>query len=311
MKKIAVRVLAVFLYYVLPILALTGQEKPAVIEADDPLLGTWVNSDYDVRIFENIAKIIISADGIKLDYLKISDTGPLSKTILTIEETWTDTDGNRWYKIQALTVEYPFPLEEPFKRYILAKVNEAGNIYEHLSADDMYPKDMNDLQAEPGHVSRSHGIWYKQQLAQEGSEKQSQEELGQPPGEDAYESGYLDGQRDGTGNKNWLISGLFLGPIGVMLPWVFGTKVPGGNLIGRSPEYVEGYTKGYKNQAGAENFLYSMKGCGIFTGVALTIGAGYYIYNETNGGDPANCMAGAIDAVFGDAVRKACSQLLR
>ena len=123
----------------------------------------------------------------------------------------------------------------------------------------------------------------------------AQEESEQPPEEDTYDSGYFAGRRAGagTGNKNWFASGLFLGPVGVILPWVFGPKVPGGNLIGKSPDYVEGYAKGYKEIAGQENFLYSLKGCGIFAGVAATIGAVYYI-NENSEELSQQCLSSLI-----------------
>ena len=129
-----------------------------------------------------------------------------------------------------------------------------------------------------------------------------QEESEQPPEEDTYESGYIAGKRDAKGDATWICSGLYLGPIGVVLPWVVSPKVPGGNLIGKSAEYVEGYTKAYRKKVKKVNFGFSLIGFGIFAGSVL--GLAYAWKNEVQcsgleslGSDPSNdCLPSPLHA---------------
>jgi len=86
-----------------------------------------------------------------------------------------------------------------------------------------------------------------------------------------YNQGWLDGQADAEGNGVWILSGLLLGPIGIILPWVINPKVPGARLIGKSASYVEGYTEGYQKKAKPKNFYYSLIGFGVWA-VAAVVG---------------------------------------
>jgi hypothetical protein len=86
-----------------------------------------------------------------------------------------------------------------------------------------------------------------------------------------YNQGWLDGQADALGSGVWILSGLLLGPIGLILPWVINPKVPGARLIGKSVGYVEGYTAGYRQKAKPKNFYYSLIGFGVWA-VAVTVG---------------------------------------
>jgi hypothetical protein len=84
-----------------------------------------------------------------------------------------------------------------------------------------------------------------------------------------YNQGWLDGQADAEGSGVWIVSGLLLGPVGIILPWVINPKVPGARLIGKSLGYVEGYTAGYRNKAKPKNFYYSLIGSGVWAVVAV------------------------------------------
>ena len=70
--------------------------------------------------------------------------------------------------------------------------------------------------------------------------------------------GWLDGQFDAKGNGIWILSGLLLGPIGLILPWVINPKVPGARLIGKSISYVQGYTAGYQKAAKPKNLRFEI-----------------------------------------------------
>jgi hypothetical protein len=84
-----------------------------------------------------------------------------------------------------------------------------------------------------------------------------------------YNQGWLDGQADAEGSGIWIVSGLLLGPIGIILPWVINPKVPGTRLIGKSVGYVEGYTAGYRKKTKPKNFYYSLIGFGVWAVVAV------------------------------------------
>jgi hypothetical protein len=85
-----------------------------------------------------------------------------------------------------------------------------------------------------------------------------------------YEQGKLQGEMDARGQAVWILSGLLLGPIGLILPWIINPRVPGANLIGKSVEYVTGYMDGYRHQAKPKNFLYSLVGFAVW-GVAAVV----------------------------------------
>jgi hypothetical protein len=73
-----------------------------------------------------------------------------------------------------------------------------------------------------------------------------------------YFSGLAAGHSDARGSGVWVLSGLNLGPTRLILPWVIGTEVPGGNLVGKSAQYVGGYVDEYQSKAKPRNFQYSL-----------------------------------------------------
>jgi len=78
-----------------------------------------------------------------------------------------------------------------------------------------------------------------------------------------HASGLAAGQRDARGSGVWVLSGLNLGPTRLILPWVIGTEVPGGNLVGKSAVYVGGYVDEYQSKAKPRNFQYSLAGVAV------------------------------------------------
>jgi hypothetical protein len=79
---------------------------------------------------------------------------------------------------------------------------------------------------------------------------------------------------DARGQAVWILSGLLLGPIGLILPWVINPRVPGANLIGTSAEYVAGYMDGYRHEAKPKNFLYSLVGFAVLAAAAVALAVG-------------------------------------
>lgn len=89
-----------------------------------------------------------------------------------------------------------------------------------------------------------------------------------------YQMGRLQGEVDARGQAVWILSGLLLGPIGLILPWVINPRVPGANLIGKSAEWVAGYMDGYRHEAKPKNFLYSLVGFAVWGAAAVALAVG-------------------------------------
>jgi hypothetical protein len=71
--------------------------------------------------------------------------------------------------------------------------------------------------------------------------------------------GKRDGQQDAEGNRLWFLAG-FLGVVGLLLAYVVEPDVPTGHLIGKSPQYVQGYIEGYQKKARNKNMTYAAYG---------------------------------------------------
>jgi hypothetical protein len=118
-----------------------------------------------------------------------------------------------------------------------------------------------------------------------------------------YELGKLQGELDARGKAIWILSGLLLGPIGIILPWVINPHVPGANLIGKSPEYVAGYMDGYRHKAKPKNFFYSLGGFAVWTAVVTLA-----IIGVANSSERAADSCGeSCGNAFGKSLNESCS----
>jgi hypothetical protein len=113
---------------------------------------------------------------------------------------------------------------------------------------------------------------------------------------DDYKSGYADGMKNAKGKGVWILSGVLLGPIGLILPWVINPKVPGGNLIGKSDEYVDGYMKGYKGKTRLNNFAFSLVGLPVWSAACASFIKG--IQPDPEADQNCNDMSNCIDLYF-------------
>jgi hypothetical protein len=118
-----------------------------------------------------------------------------------------------------------------------------------------------------------------------------------------YEQGKLQGELDARGQAVWILSGLLLGPIGLILPWVINPHVPGANLIGKSLEYVTGYMDGYRHDAKPKNFLYSLIGFAVWGAVATAVLVGA----AQSADQAANSCGGGCGDAFNNSINDACS----
>ena len=122
-----------------------------------------------------------------------------------------------------------------------------------------------------------------------------------------YDLGKLQGEVDAKGQAIWILSGLLLGPIGLILPWVINPRVPGANLIGKSAEYVAGYMDGYRHEAKPKNFLYSLVGFAIWGAAAVALAVGLtHVANESASACGESCGSGCSDS-FDNWLDNACS----
>ncbi len=78
-----------------------------------------------------------------------------------------------------------------------------------------------------------------------------------------YMQGKMDGQRDGKSSSEilWLAVGFLLGPVGILIGYLVPPTVPADRLIGKSTEYVQGYTEGYQNKGKQQNAIWAAGGC--------------------------------------------------
>lgn len=104
------------------------------------------------------------------------------------------------------------------------------------------------------------------------SKEDTEEEEGKDKTSLEYDQGYADGFDSAKGKGLWFLSGFFLPGIGIILPWFFSPDVPMDDLTGRSSDYVDGYTDGYKNRARRKNFGWALGGTGASLGVLTIVG---------------------------------------
>lgn len=81
-----------------PILAITvGIKAPNYEKA---IYGPWVNTEYSGELFQYQRIIMDPDEGMITRYLKVTDSYPDAKEKFTVIDKWTDSEGNRWYKIK-------------------------------------------------------------------------------------------------------------------------------------------------------------------------------------------------------------------
>ncbi|MCF7911334.1 MAG: hypothetical protein K9M99_02310 [Candidatus Cloacimonetes bacterium] len=82
----------------------------------------------------------------------------------------------------------------------------------------------------------------------------------QQSAEQTYAQGQLDGKRDAKGNPLWILAGCGCGLFGVLGAILIKPNPPAQKLIGKSNDYVLGYTEAYKKAASGKNTGYAFGG---------------------------------------------------
>ena len=86
-----------------------------------------------------------------------------------------------------------------------------------------------------------------------------------------YVQGKIDGERDAKGNPLWILAGAGCGIFGAGAAYLIKPSPPAHALIGKSTEYVLGYTEGYKNKARSENTKWACSGWLLSFAVLLLV----------------------------------------
>ena len=81
-------------------------------------------------------------------------------------------------------------------------------------------------------------------------------------GTTAFSRGKLDGEKAAKGDPVvWSLAGAGCGCFGLLGAYLITPNPPASNLLGKSPEYVLGYTKAYKDESRKKNLRYAFIGC--------------------------------------------------
>lgn len=105
-------------------------------------------------------------------------------------------------------------------------------------------------------------VFFSMPLLAQQIEVQGTQQQQKTSGND-YMQGKIDGERDGRGTFAWFFGGLCLGLLGVILAFVIAPQPSTENLVGRSPEYIEGYTEGYMSKAKRQQGYYALGGMAV------------------------------------------------
>ena len=82
-----------------------------------------------------------------------------------------------------------------------------------------------------------------------------------------FTEGLMQGQMMAQGNPGWVVGGFCCGIFGVAGAYLIPPSPPIQMLMGKSPEYVMGFTEGYKNESKKKNAQYA--GIGFLGYLAL------------------------------------------
>jgi len=79
-----------------------------------------------------------------------------------------------------------------------------------------------------------------------------------------YMQGKIDGERSAKGDPLWFLGGFCLSGTGVLAAYIIKPAPPGIALLGKSTEYIMGYTEGYQDKARKQNAKYACAGFSSF-----------------------------------------------
>jgi len=145
------RAFVVFLCCLVALAVVGCATRPFTVKPDDPLYGTWINEEKDKE--GGGAKIILFPDGRESAYPHIADVQPAYEGRYTMEESWIDRQGNRWYKRKGTF--WPHAGGTATEEYELIRINREGTVMEWATAGYGYPDKVEPVN------SPNYRIWYR------------------------------------------------------------------------------------------------------------------------------------------------------
>ena len=113
--------------------------------------GTWVNNEH--QDFGKWGKQIRYEDGTADLYMEVSDIEPIRGARIIINEAWTDSEENVWFKAHTFSGEY-FEGAAP-ANFALYKLSNSQNVLEYIWSFYDYPTEID-----PDHIF--YRIYYRQ-----------------------------------------------------------------------------------------------------------------------------------------------------
>jgi len=116
--------------------------KKPISQADflKVFIGTWVNMDYGD--FFKPQKVVYSPDNRWEEYIFLTDDQPEHYGPYTIDEMWTDSKGDIWFKVSAKCIaptHYGTPLT-------LGKISNAGKVLDSVWQYSRYPTEISAIE---------------------------------------------------------------------------------------------------------------------------------------------------------------------
>lgn len=108
-------------------------------EIDEPLYGIWVNEEYG-----SFGQYVYNPDGTALSYAKVGDIDPRAQCQCTIEEKWTDGEGNTYYKVLENWDAFPYDELDGSEWYFIHRINPSGDVKFSVSSMHEYADEFAD-----------------------------------------------------------------------------------------------------------------------------------------------------------------------
>ena len=143
------RMFVSILILVLAVMVIAGScatGKKAVKAPIESLYGAWANPDYNTS--PQVSKRIYRPDGTFIDYTHTDITMHHGPYEYTIQESWIDSDGNKYYKVDFILLGSDI-------WHDLLRINEADTVLEMMWFSNEYPSEID-----PNHPN--YRIFYRQ-----------------------------------------------------------------------------------------------------------------------------------------------------
>jgi hypothetical protein len=146
--KMKTRMFVSILILTLAVLIVIGScatGKKAVKAPMEPFYLTWTNPDYNTA--QKYAKLIFKPDGTYTLYSHTDITIYAGSYKYTIAESWMDSDGKKYYKVEVVAGS---------DEYHLYRLDETDSVFERVWSKIEFPSEIN-----PNHLNYS--IYYRQE----------------------------------------------------------------------------------------------------------------------------------------------------